>query len=105
ALCAAGRIDDAALARLAQCRGELMARCAAGGSGAMLAVFAAPEEVAALIGEHSLDVVIANKNAPRQCVLAGPGAEIERSRVLWVERRIATRPVPVSTAFHSRFVA
>src|SRR5207237_10689741 len=105
ALCAAGRSDDASLAMLAQRRGELMARCAAQGSGAMLAVFAAPEEVAALIGEHSLDLIIANKNAPRQCVLAGPGAEIERCRRLWADRGIATRPVPVSAAFHSRFVA
>ncbi|HZW31142.1 MAG TPA: beta-ketoacyl synthase N-terminal-like domain-containing protein, partial [Isosphaeraceae bacterium] len=105
ALCAAGRIDDASLAMLAHRRGALMARCAARGSGAMLAVFAAPAEVAALARAQALDLVIANKNAPRQCVLSGPAAEIERARRLLEDRRIKTSPIPVSAAFHSRFVA
>ena len=105
ALCAAGRIDDATLATLAQRRGALMARCAARGSGAMLAVFAGPDEVAAMAREYSLDLVIANKNAPRQCVLSGPAEEIARSRRLLEDRRITTSPIPVSAAFHSRFVA
>jgi acyl transferase domain-containing protein/NAD(P)-dependent dehydrogenase (short-subunit alcohol dehydrogenase family) len=105
ALCAAGRIDDAALAMLAQRRGALMARCAARGAGAMLAVFAAPDEVAAMAREHSLDLVVANKNAPRQCVLSGAAGEVERFRRLLQDRRITTSPIPVSAAFHSRFVA
>src|SRR5262249_16427014 len=83
----------------------LMAQCSAQGSGAMLAVFAEVDAVVSLIDEHSLDVVIANKNAPRQCVLAGPDGEIERIHRVLVARGITTRPVPVSAAFHSRFVA
>ena len=105
ALCAAGRIDDASLTMLASRRGSLMAACAAKASGAMLAVFAPIEEVATLIQDYDLDLVIANKNAPRQCVLSGAIGEVERVRQILEDRRITTRPVPVSAAFHSRFVA
>jgi acyl transferase domain-containing protein/NAD(P)-dependent dehydrogenase (short-subunit alcohol dehydrogenase family)/acyl carrier protein len=105
ALCAAGRIDEASLAALAHERGALMARCAADCPGAMLAVFAEADEVASAIRDHALDVVVSNRNAPRQCVLSGASAEIERSRELFWNRRIATRPVQVSAAFHSRFVS
>ena len=82
-----------------------MAECAGEGSGAMLAAFAPIEEVADVIREKALDLVIANKNAPRQCVLSGPAAEIDRGRRLLADRGVTTRMVPVSAAFHSRFVA
>jgi acyl transferase domain-containing protein/NAD(P)-dependent dehydrogenase (short-subunit alcohol dehydrogenase family) len=104
ALRAAGRIDDASLSTLAHRRGALMARCAAEGSGAMLAAFAPIGEVSDVIRERNLDVIIANKNAPRQCVLSGPALEIERCRQVLSDHRIATRAVPVSAAFHSRLV-
>lgn len=87
ALCAAGRIDDRSLAVLAEQRGAIMASCAEeGDKGAMLAVFAPLEQVSALLREHGLDVIIANKNAPRQCVLSGPAGEIERVQRLLAER-------------------
>jgi acyl transferase domain-containing protein/NAD(P)-dependent dehydrogenase (short-subunit alcohol dehydrogenase family) len=106
ALHAAGRLDEQALAVAARKRSELMAACAArDGAGGMLAVFASPEQVGALIAEHSLDLVIANKNAPRQCVVSGPKTEIERSEPLFAARGLTTRAVPVSGAFHSRAVA
>ncbi len=106
ALCAAGRIDDRSLASLAGRRGDAHGELRQeGGAGAMLAVFAAVEQVARLLHEHDLDVVIANKNAPRQCVLSGPADEIERARQLLADCRMATHPVPVSAAFHSRAVA
>ena len=106
ALRAAGRIDDRSLAFLAAERGRLMA--ATGGpeeAGAMLAVFAPLEHVRAVLHEHALDLVIANKNAPRQCVLSGPAAEIERAEQYFAARKIATRAIGVSRAFHSRLVA
>ena len=58
-----------------------------------------------LLREHGLDLVIANKNAPRQCVLSGPAAEIERAQRLLEDRGLTTRSVPVSAAFHSPAVA
>ncbi len=105
ALCAGGRIDDGSLALLAQRRGSLMARCAEEDSGAMLAVFAPIEDVSSLVRTHGLDLVIANKNAPRQCVLSGSAEEIERGRRILADRGLTTRPVPVSAAFHSPMVA
>ena len=106
ALFAAGRIDDGSLELLACQRGAIMADCTADGpSGAMLAVFAAREEISALLSEHRLDVVIANNNAPRQCVLSGPAAEIEQSKQLFDDRGIATYALQVAAAFHSRAVA
>ena len=84
ALCAAGRIDDRSLAQTgtaARCdHGELRPRT---GTTARCSPCSQPlDQVAALLGEHRLEVVIANKNAPRQCVLSGPADEIERSRRL-----------------------
>jgi acyl transferase domain-containing protein/NADP-dependent 3-hydroxy acid dehydrogenase YdfG len=106
ALCASGRIDDRSLALLAQVRGAVMADCAAGGPpGAMLAVFAPPEEVSTLLCESRLGVVIANKNAPRQCVLSGPAPEVEQMQRLVEARGNATHLLPVSAAFHSTAVA
>jgi len=106
ALCASGRIEAESLAILAQRRGELMADCAElGAPGAMLAVFASLDEVSALLCDHGLDLVIANKNTPRQCILSGAAAEVERTKRLFDDRGIATQPVPVSAAFHSRAVA
>ncbi|MGO9920019.1 MAG: SDR family NAD(P)-dependent oxidoreductase [Isosphaeraceae bacterium] len=106
ALCAGGRIDAGSLAVLALRRGELMASCAREAeAGAMLAVFATLDDLLGLLRAGDLDLVVANKNAPRQQVVAGPRAEIERAGRLCAERRITTHPVAVSAAFHSRFVA
>ncbi len=104
ALRAAGRIDDATFWRLARVRGALMGDCAAAGTGGMLAAFAAADRVEAALREHRLDLVIANRNAPAQCVLSGPSPEIERAGKVLTERGIGTRVLPVSAAFHSRFV-
>ena len=106
ALCAAGRLDAQTLAMLSLLRGALMADCASSGDpGAMLAVFAPIDQVASLIHQHGLDVVIANKNAPEQYVLSGPITEIERAAGLFGDERINTSALAVSAAFHSRFVA
>ncbi len=106
ALCAAGRIDSRTLAHLSLRRGALMADCARGDApGGMLAVFAPSDQVDGLLGANSLDLVIANKNAPGQCVLSGPIAEIDRAAGLLGDLRIRSSKLAVSAAFHSRFVA
>ncbi|QEH37091.1 Phenolphthiocerol synthesis polyketide synthase type I Pks15/1 [Aquisphaera giovannonii] len=106
ALHASGRIDMEALAKLSWRRGALMADCAdQSDPGSMLAVLAPAEEVAGLIRRHGLDVVIANRNAPRQCVLSGSGTEIDRAARLCDEARLTARRLAVSAAFHSGFVA
>ena len=101
ALRAAGRIDSASFAMLARERGRLMAAAARDGKGAMLAVLAPLDTVVSTLREENLDLVIANKNGPRQCVLSGRLEEIERATRIFESRRIAVRPLPVSAAFHS----
>jgi acyl transferase domain-containing protein len=102
ALRAGGRLSDRSLAFLAHRRGALLAECGAqSGSGAMLAVFAPLDEVRAVLRDHALGLVIANKNAPRQCIVSGPASEVKRSRKILGDRRIATAAVAVSGAFHS----
>jgi acyl transferase domain-containing protein/NAD(P)-dependent dehydrogenase (short-subunit alcohol dehydrogenase family) len=106
ALRAAGRLSDRSFASLAAKRGQLMTASERNGeSGAMLAVFAALEDVREVLEHNSLELVIANKNAPRQCVVSGPAAEIERSGQIFAARKIATQPLGVSRAFHSRLVS
>ncbi len=106
ALHAAGRIDERTLAQLSRRRGALMADCANGDEpGSMLAVLAPADDVAGLIRRHGLDLVIANRNAPRQCVLSGPRSEVDRAADLCEEARLTARRLAVSAAFHSRLVA
>ena len=106
ALCAAGRIDEAALIELAKLRGRLMAGDGDGGDrGAMLAVLAPIEAIEATLREEGLDLVVANRNAPRQSVLSGSAAEIARAASSFERKGISTRALDVSAAFHSRYVA
>ena len=106
ALHAAGRISQRELAQLALRRGLLMAESGqAAGPGAMLAVFTTCEEAAAFIEEQKLELVVANKNAPRQCVLSGPSGEIDRAADGLARRGVTCRPLAVSAAFHGPLVA
>ena len=104
ALCAAGRIDERAFFDLAQLRGRLMAG-AGGDRGAMLAVLAPIEAIEATILEENLDLVVANRNAPQQSILSGASDEIARAASAFGRQGVSTRPLEVSAAFHSRFVA
>ena len=104
ALCAAGRIAEGDFYDLARARGALMAR-GEGDRGGMLAVMAPIGAIEAALAQESLDLVIANRNAPRQAILSGPSPEIARAAQAFDRRGISTRPLEVSAAFHSRSVA
>ncbi len=106
ALCASGRIHSDTLHRLSNLRGRLMAQAnGAGDSGAMLAVKAPVETVEQFIREERFDLVVANRNAPDQAVLAGAVGEIERASQSLERRAIWNRRLPVAAAFHSPLVA
>ncbi len=105
ALCAGGWIDQVSFATLAHDRGRLMAEAAAKGGGAMLAVLAALDVIESVLRDESLDLVIANKNGPRQFVLSGRSAEIQRASEAFEARNITARSLAVSAAFHSPNVA
>ncbi|MDA0836865.1 MAG: SDR family NAD(P)-dependent oxidoreductase [Planctomycetota bacterium] len=104
AFCAAGRIDIETLNSLARLRGELMAS-GEGDRGSMLAVKATLDEINEAIDEESLDLIIANKNAPTQAVLSGTTSEIERAEQAFKNRKLPCKKLPVSAAFHSPLVA
>ena len=104
ALCASGRFDIECLISLARLRGELMA-AGEGDRGSMLAVKASLEEVNTAIDEESLDLIVANRNAPTQSVLSGTTAEIERAEQILKDRKLPCKKLPVSAAFHSSLVS
>lgn len=104
ALYAAGAFDLSNLVKIARRRGELM-REASSSPGAMTAVMGSIETVHRVLEEIGSDVVIANHNAPSQCVLSGPTEAIEQIEKVLSARGASTKRLPVATAFHSSLVA
>ncbi|MBI3734888.1 acyltransferase domain-containing protein, partial [Candidatus Sumerlaeota bacterium] len=104
ALFTGGKIDAESLHQLANLRGRLMNE-ASKGDGGMLAVQASEEEARRVIEDEGLDVVIANKNAPKQIVLSGSKNAIEKAAEAFKRRKISCTALPVGAAFHSSLVA
>ncbi len=106
ALCGAGRIDPAALHQLSNLRGRLMAGSNGNGErGAMLAVQADEAAVLEFLREDDSQLVVANRNSPKQYVLSGPVEQIKRALGSLTKRAIRSRMLQVSAAFHSPLVA
>jgi malonyl CoA-acyl carrier protein transacylase len=105
ALAAAGRMSAHDLFALSRLRGQLMATQRSGDPGTMLAVFAAPSDIEAAIAREKLNVVVANRNAPKQTVLSGPTDHIERAAKLLSDAGLKATRLPVAAAFHSALVA
>ncbi|MDW8199171.1 MAG: beta-ketoacyl synthase N-terminal-like domain-containing protein, partial [Gemmataceae bacterium] len=105
ALAAAGWMSATDLFTLSCIRGELMAAQRHGDPGAMLAVFASPAEIDAILASAPLDVVVANRNAPQQTVLAGPTEAIEQAAARLAQAQRKATKLPVAAAFHSPLVA
>ena len=106
ALCGAGRIEPAALHQLSNLRGRLMAgNNGNGGRGAMLAVQADEQAVLDFLRDENSQLVVANRNSPKQYVLSGPVEQIKRAVGNLTKRAIRSRMLQVSAAFHSPLVA
>ena len=106
ALCGAGRITPEALHRISNVRGRLMAsRGGDGDRGAMLAVQADEVVVQGFLRDEKSELVVANRNSPKQTVLAGPLGQIKRAAEELTRRSIRNRVLQVSAAFHSALVA
>lgn len=103
ALHCAGAFDQATLVKIARRRGELM-RDASSSSGAMTAVQCSIDDARAVLDGLG-GVVVANHNAPSQCVLSGNVEAIARVETAFTARKIATTRLNVAAAFHSRLVA
>jgi acyl transferase domain-containing protein/acyl carrier protein/NAD(P)-dependent dehydrogenase (short-subunit alcohol dehydrogenase family) len=104
ALCAAGRLDETSFHALSRLRGQLMA-AGDGDRGTMLAVSAPLADVQQLLSDETLDLVIANRNAPNQAVLSGSSAEIARAAEVCTAGKLSSKRLTVAAAFHSPLVA
>jgi acyl transferase domain-containing protein/NAD(P)H-dependent flavin oxidoreductase YrpB (nitropropane dioxygenase family) len=100
ALHAAGVYNRTDFLRLAELRGLLMST-ADKDAGTMAAVFASRSVVEKWIESASLDVVVANNNAPEQVVISGPVGAIEAATAALNAQNIRCMKLPVSAAFHS----
>ncbi|WP_069860756.1 type I polyketide synthase [Streptomyces malaysiensis] len=80
-------------------RGRLMQALPEGG--AMVAVQASEEEIAASLAGHEAEVSIAAVNGPTAVVIAGDEAAVLEIAEQWSERGRKTRRLRVSHAFHS----
>jgi acyl transferase domain-containing protein/NAD(P)-dependent dehydrogenase (short-subunit alcohol dehydrogenase family)/acyl carrier protein len=105
ALLAAGTITEAEFLHLSAVRGRAMAE-ASGTSepGGMAAVQGRREQVAKEITAFA-GVTIANHNAPEQCVISGPKAQVEAAAKKLGEAGLRATLLPVSGAFHTPLVA
>ena len=112
ALASAGALDPAALLAASRDRARVILEAAgqAVGSedpGTMAAVAAGTSEVQAVLAAAGLDgeVVQANQNSPKQLVLSGPTAAVDRAVAALRSAGIGAKRIPVACAFHSPLVA
>ncbi|MFB6823901.1 SDR family NAD(P)-dependent oxidoreductase [Streptomyces virginiae] len=103
ALWAAGTYDTQSLLRLSAGRAEAILAAAGADPGSMAAVSATPREVREIAARAGC--VVANHNAPRQCVISGPTAAVARAVTALREAGLTAEPLPVACAFHSPVVA
>ena len=105
ALLAAGVFDFLTGLRLVQKRGELMAQARGGGMAAVIGL--GPEVIAGVLADNGLDAIdVANFNSPSQTVISGPVEDIQRAGpLLQAAGARMCMPLPVSAAFHSRYMA
>jgi acyl transferase domain-containing protein/NAD(P)H-dependent flavin oxidoreductase YrpB (nitropropane dioxygenase family)/NADP-dependent 3-hydroxy acid dehydrogenase YdfG len=108
ALAAAGAMSEEECIRLSHLRGKIIRECgmrnAECGMGAMAAVeadAAAAEKLFAGIDGFTL----ANRNSPKQTVIAGSDDVIEKALARCKEKGVRAKKIPVSAAFHSPLVA
>ena len=107
ALHAAGWIDEPTYLSLAATRGRLMAAAGADDSAprsGMLAVNAPLDALEDLIGSHGSDVVLANRNAPHQGVLAGTIDALSTIEVICRQKGYSSVMLPVAAAFHTHLL-
>jgi len=107
ALYAAGRMDLDTFIDVSATRGRLMAAAGsdpAAPNGSMLAVSGALDDIAALVKKTGINVILANRNSPKQGILSGADADIEQADQVFRENGFRTHKLPVSAAFHSPLV-
>lgn len=103
ALAAAGALDRTEFWNLAAARGRAMAS-ASNVRGGMAMVRAQRAQVAAWLQNHD-GLVLANHNAPLQCVISGAADQVDDAVKELTESGLTCTRLPVSGAFHSPLMA
>ncbi|MBE1537817.1 type I polyketide synthase [Actinomadura algeriensis] len=104
ALCAAGVFDDADLIELSAARADAILAAAGDDPGAMAVVTGGLREVRDALSEVS-DISVAAHNAPREVVIAGTSAGVDRALGVLTERGLPAELLPGARALHSPLVA
>jgi len=102
ALFAAGAFDFATGVNLVRKRADLMDRAQHGAMAVVMGL--SLEQVSALIAEKGLAIDLANINTPTQFSLAGLREDIEHAKPVFEEAGARWIGLPVSGAFHSRYM-
>lgn len=104
ALLTAGVFDFVTGVRLVHKRGAIMSKAVDGGMAAVLGMSA--ERVVQLLQQSALtELDVANFNSRTQTVISGPIADIKRAGVVFEKAGAEGYvPLPVSAAFHSRYM-
>jgi malonyl CoA-acyl carrier protein transacylase len=105
ALLAGGAFDFLTGLRLVKKRGDLMSQARNGGMGAVIGLGAST--IAKVIEENGLSSIdVANFNTPLQTAVSGPVEDVRRAGPLFEKAGAQMYvPLPVSAAFHSRYMA
>jgi malonyl CoA-acyl carrier protein transacylase len=105
ALFAAGVFDFQTGVRLVKQRANLMARASRGGMAAVVGLI--PDEIRqALVAAGLNSIDIANLNSRSQTVISGPERDLEASQMILEQAGAQLfKRLPVSAAFHSRYMA
>jgi acyl transferase domain-containing protein/NAD(P)-dependent dehydrogenase (short-subunit alcohol dehydrogenase family)/acyl carrier protein len=101
ALVAAGRLSLGEGLKSMRARGRALGEACAGDGGTMLALPLDAPAASALIEESKLPLSIANRNSPRQTIVAGSREAIDELRKLATDKGLRAVILNVSRAFHS----
>jgi len=105
ALFAAGVFDFQTGVKLVKQRANLMARASGGGMAAVVGLL--PDQIRQALGAAALSSIdIANLNSRTQTVISGPAKDLETSQTILEQAGAQLfKRLPVSAAFHSRYMA
>lgn len=105
ALFSANVFDYETFIKIASTRGRLMADCGKDrDAGSMMAVLGTADKINEVIKAENLNLIIANKNSPKQNVVSGETAEIENAAKIFKKHKLRGIKLPVAAAFHSHLV-
>jgi len=105
AIYASEAINFETFIKVACMRGKFMSECGQSKDpGTMMAVIGDEKNIQSIITNENLDIIIANRNSPKQNVVSGGTDEIEKARKIFRSHRIKCIKLPVAAAFHSPLV-